>query len=318
VIVVTGGAGFVGSNLVWALNQRGRSDVVVVDNLTAAHKFRNLVGTDIADYIDKEDFLAMVAGSSSALADVELISHQGACTSTTESDGRYMMKNNHEYSKALLEFSLERRIPLIYASSAAVYGGGTAFAEEPDNEAPLNVYGFSKLLFDLHVRRVLPEAQSQVVGLRYFNVFGPREAHKGPMASMVRQLDNQLATDGKARLFGPTEGYGAGEQRRDFIYVQDVVKVNLFFMENPDKSGIFNCGTGASRTFNDLAGEVVRFRGRGEIEYIPFPESLSGKYQSYTQADLTQLRSAGYDAEFTPLEDGIQEYLAWRRRQGDA
>jgi ADP-L-glycero-D-manno-heptose 6-epimerase len=280
VIVVTGGAGFVGSNLVWALNQAGRRDVVVVDNLTAAHKFKNLVGADIADYIDKEDFLAMVAGGSSALDDVELISHQGACTSTTESDGRYMMKNNHEYSKALLDFSLERRIPLIYASSAAVYGGGTAFAEEPDNEAPLNVYGFSKLLFDLHVRRLLAEAQSQVVGLRYFNVFGPREAHKGPMASMVRQLDNQLATAGKARLFGPTEGYGAGEQRRDFIYVQDVVKVNLFFMENPDKSGIFNCGTGASRTFNDLAGEVVKFRGQGEIEYIPFPESLSGKYQS--------------------------------------
>ena len=316
-IVVTGGAGFVGSNLVWELNKRGRNDVVVVDNLTAAHKFRNLVGADIADYIDKEDFLSMVEGRSEALSDVEMISHQGACTSTTESDGRYMMKNNHEYSKALLEFCLERQVPLIYASSAAVYGGGTVFAEDPANEAPLNVYGFSKLLFDLHVRRVLPEAGSQIVGLRYFNVFGPREAHKGAMASMVLQLDNQLAAGGKARLFGPTEGYGAGEQRRDFIFVRDVVDVNLFFMDHPDKSGIFTCGTGASRTFNDLAGEVVRLRGAGEIEYIPFPESLEGKYQSYTQADPTQLRAAGYAGDFTTLEEGIQQYLAWRREQID-
>lgn len=316
-IVVTGGAGFVGSNLVWELNKAGRSDVVVVDNLTDAHKFKNLVGADIADYIDKEDFLAMVQGRSSELDRVELISHQGACTSTTESDGRYMMKNNHEYSKALLEFCLERQVPLIYASSAAVYGGGAVFGEDPANEAPLNVYGFSKLLFDLHVRKVLPTAKSQIVGLRYFNVFGPREAHKGPMASMVLQLDDQVAASGKARLFGPTEGYEAGEQLRDFVYVQDVVDVNLWFMANPDKSGIFNCGTGASRSFNDLAGEVLRSRGEGELEYIPFPESLEGKYQSYTQADLTQLRGVGYEAGFTSLEDGIQEYLAWRREQID-
>lgn len=316
-IVVTGGAGFVGSNLVWELNKAGRSDVVVVDNLTDAHKFKNLVGADIADYIDKEDFLAMVQGRSAELDRVESISHQGACTSTTESDGRYMMKNNHEYSKALLDFCLERQVPLIYASSAAVYGGGTVFSEDPANEAPLNVYGFSKLLFDLHVRKVLATARSQIVGLRYFNVFGPREAHKGPMASMVLQLDNQVAASGQARLFGPTEGYAAGEQLRDFVYVRDVVDVNLWFMANPDKSGIFNCGTGVSRSFNDLASEVLRFRGEGELEYIPFPESLEGKYQSYTQADLTQLRAAGYEAEFTSLEDGIQEYLAWRREQVD-
>lgn len=316
-IVVTGGAGFVGSNLIWELNRAGRSDVVVVDNLTDAHKFKNLVGADIADYIDKQDFLSMVASRSSDLDEIELISHQGACTSTTESDGRYMMKNNYEYSKALLDLSLERQLPLIYASSAAVYGGGTSFGEDPANEAPLNVYGFSKLLFDLYVRRVLPAAKSQIVGLRYFNVFGPREAHKGPMASMVLQLDDQVAASGKARLFGPTEGYEAGEQRRDFVHVQDVVRVNLWFMDNPDKSGIFNCGTGAGRTFNDLASEVLRFRGDGMIEYIPFPEALEGKYQSYTQADLEQLRAAGYEAEFTSLEDGIQEYLTWRREQID-
>jgi ADP-L-glycero-D-manno-heptose 6-epimerase len=317
VIVVTGGAGFVGSNLIWELNRAGRSDVLVVDNLTDARKFKNLVGADIADYIDKQDFLSMVASRTSDLDEIELISHQGACTSTTESDGRYMMKNNYEYSKALLDLSLERQLPMIYASSAAVYGGGTSFGEDPTNEAPLNVYGFSKLLFDVHVRRVLAAAKSQIVGLRYFNVFGPREAHKGPMASMVLQLDDQVAASGKARLFGPTEGYGAGEQRRDFVHVQDVVRVNLWFMDNPDKSGIFNCGTGASRTFNDLASEVLRFRGDGMIEYIPFPESLDGKYQSYTQADLEQLRAAGYEGEFTSLEDGIQEYLTWRREQID-
>jgi len=317
VIVVTGGAGFVGSNLVWALIGVGREDVVVVDNLTAADKFKNLVGADIGDYIDKEDFLSMVVGRAAALEEVEMVFHQGACTSTTESDGRYMMKNNYEYSKALLDFCLERQVPLIYASSAAVYGGGTVFDEDPANEAPLNVYGFSKLLFDLHVRRVLAEAKSQIVGLRYFNVYGPREAHKGPMASMVLQLDDQVTAGGKAKLFGPTEGYESGEQRRDFIYVQDVVKMNLWFMENPEKSGIFNCGTGTSRTFNDLAGEVLRFRGDGELEYIPFPEALQGRYQSYTQADLTQLQAVGYDGEFTALEIGVPEYLTWRREQID-
>ncbi len=316
-IVVTGGAGFIGSNLVWELGRTDRGDVVVVDNLTAAVKFENLVGAGIADYIDKQDFLSMVVERAAALEPVELVFHQGACTSTTESDGRYMMKNNYEYSKALLDFCLERRVPLIYASSAAVYGGGKVFTEDPANEAPLNVYGFSKLLFDEHVRRVLPTAESQIVGLRYFNVYGPREAHKEAMASMVMQLDDQVATAGKARLFGPTEGFGAGEQRRDFVFVRDVVKVNRWFMENPDKSGIFNCGTGTSRTFNDLAGEVLRFRGEGELEYFPFPAALEGRYQSFTQADLGQLRAAGYEEEFTSLEEGVQAYLNWRRERVD-
>lgn len=316
-IVVTGGAGFIGSNLVLELDKRGHGDIVVVDNLVDARKYRNLIGAPIADYVDKGDFLTMVQDRAGWLEDVTAVFHQGACTSTTETDGRYMMRNNYDYSKALLGLCMERRIPLIYASSAAVYGGGTVFGEDPANEAPLNVYGFSKLLFDLHVRRHLPASESQIVGLRYFNVYGPREAHKGPMASMVLQLDDQLEATGKARLFGSTEGYEAGDQRRDFIYVQDVVDVNLWFFENPEASGIFNCGTGTSRPFNDLAGEVVRFRGEGEIEYIPFPESLTGKYQSFTEADMSSLRAAGYDADPTPLEKGIPAYLAWRREQID-
>ncbi len=312
-IVVTGGAGFIGSNLVWEPNERNRRDVLVVDNLSEARKYRNLLGADLADYVDKEDFLDHVGNRARWLGEVEAIFHQGACTSTTEPDGRYMMRNNYDYSRALLELCLDREIPLIYASSAAVYGDSDQFVERPECEAPLNVYGYSKLLFDEHVRRQLGAVRSQVVGLRYFNVYGPHEAHKGAMASLVLQLDDQLQTTGKARLFGSTEGYEPGEQRRDFIYVRDVVAINVWFMEHPDRSGIFNCGTGTSRTFNDLAGAVMDFHDGGEIEYIPFPPALTGRYQSYTEADLTALRAAGFDGRFTPLEDGVAEYLGWRR-----
>ena len=317
-IVVTGGAGFIGSNLVHELNETGQSDILVVDNLTAAEKFRNLVRARITDYQDKEDFAKALRGSSAWLNQIEVVLHQGACSSTMESDGRYMLRNNYQYSKELLEFCLERKIPFIYASSAAVYGAGSPFREEPGTENPLNVYGYSKALFDSLVLRLLPGAASQVVGLRYFNVYGPREAHKGAMASIVLQLDDQLSRGDKVRLFGPTRGYEAGEQRRDFIFVKDVVRVALWFWSNPDKSGIFNCGTGSSRTFNEVASQVIRTRGHGEIEYIPFPDSLRGHYQSYTEADLTQLRECGYSPEFVPLEEGIREYLLWRTDSGEA
>jgi len=317
VIVVTGGAGFIGSNLVHELNETGQSDILVVDNLTAAEKFRNLVRARITDYQDKEDFAKALRGSSAWLDQIEVVLHQGACSSTMESDGRYMLRNNYQYSKELLEFCLERKIPIIYASSAAVYGAGSPFREEPGTENPLNVYGYSKALFDSLVLRLLPGAASQVVGLRYFNVYGPREAHKGAMASIVLQLDDQLSRGDKVRLFGPTRGYEAGEQRRDFIFVKDVVRVALWFWSNPDKSGIFNCGTGSSRTFNEVASQVIRTRGHGEIEYIPFPDSLRGHYQSYTEADLTQLRECGYTQEFVPLEEGIREYLLWRTDAGE-
>ena len=316
-LVVTGGAGFIGSNLVHGLNRAGHRDVMVVDDLSDSSKVRNLVGARIQDYADKDDFHDALRGSTGWLDDVQAVFHQGACSSTTEADGRYVMQNNLDYSKAILGFCRKQGIPLIYASSAAVYGDGTTFREEPELERPLNVYGLSKTLFDVHVRSVLDACTSQVVGLRYFNVYGPREAHKGSMASVALQLDDQILADGTGRLFGASEGYEPGEQRRDFVWVDDVVDVALWFFENPDRSGIFNCGSGQSRTFNDLAAQVTLFHGGGAIEYIPFPDSLRGKYQGFTEADLTRLRDAGYEGELTPIEEGVPRYLAWRRESGE-
>jgi ADP-L-glycero-D-manno-heptose 6-epimerase len=307
-IIVTGGAGFIGSNLVRSLNARGYEDILVVDDLTDGVKFRNLVDCEIADYLDWRDFRAALNAGRGIPA--EAVFHQGACSDTTEWDGRYMMDVNFAFSKELLEYSLSRRIPLLYASSAAVYGDGQAgFREHPDCESPLNVYGYSKLLFDRYVRRHLPAADSQVVGFRYFNVYGPGEAHKGAMASVAFHVHNQIAAGGDARLFEGSDGYGPGEQRRDFVYVDDVVDVNLWFWENPQVSGIFNVGTGASQTFNDVARAVIDWHGRGDIRYVPFPEHLRGRYQSYTEADLSALRAAGYDRPFRAVEQGVAAYL---------
>ncbi len=308
-ILVTGGAGFIGSNLVAGLNARGRDDIWVVDDLEQGDKFANLAAAQIADYTDRDDFAELMARRDGSLDGIEAILHQGACSDTTVHDGRLMMRTNYSFSKALLELALERGIPLVYASSAAVYGGSDRFVEEPACEAPLNVYGYSKLLFDQHVRRVLPSAASQIVGLRYFNVYGPQEQHKGPMASVAWQFRNQLLDSGRVRLFEGTDGYGDGEQRRDFVFVGDVVDVNLWFLDHPDRSGIFNVGTGVASTFNALARAVVRFHGRGELEYVPFPESLVGRYQSNTQADIGRLRAAGYDGTFRSVEQGVAAYL---------
>ncbi len=308
-ILVTGGAGFIGSNLVAALSARGRDDVWVVDELEQGEKFRNLASATLGDYTDREDFAALLERRDPSLDRIESILHQGACSDTTVHDGRYMMRTNYSASKALLDFALERGIPMVYASSAAVYGGNERFVEEPACEAPLNVYGYSKLLFDQVVRQALPSAKSQIVGLRYFNVYGPREQHKGPMASVAWQFHNQLQDTGRVRLFEGTGGYGDGEQRRDFIYVGDVVDVNLWFLDHPDQSGVFNVGTGQASTFNALARAVVAVHGRGELDYIPFPESLAGRYQSFTQADIGRLRAAGYDRAFKTVDEGVEAYL---------
>ncbi len=308
-IIVTGGAGFVGSNIVKALNRRGEKEILVVDDLTDGTKFANLADLSIADYIDKDAFIGGIVRGQDPARRVRAILHQGACTDTTEWDGRLMMRENFEYSKVLLHYCVERHVPFIYASSASVYGAGPVFAEAPENERPLNVYGYSKLLFDQFVRRAIQEADSQIVGLRYFNVYGPREAHKGGMASVAWHFSRQVEQDGEARLFEGSDGYAAGEQQRDFVYVDDVAAVNLHFMDHPGQSGIYNVGTGASQTFNDVARAVIARHGRGEIRYIPFPEHLAGHYQSYTQADVGALRQAGYREAFRTVEEGVRAYL---------
>jgi ADP-L-glycero-D-manno-heptose 6-epimerase len=324
-IIVTGAAGFIGSNLVKALNERGETDIVAVDNLSRGDKFRNLVDCSIADYLDKEEFFDQL-GAGAFDGEIAAVLHQGACSDTMESDGRYMMENNYRYSAGLLEFCRAEEIPFIYASSASVYGAGPTFREDPASEKPLNVYGYSKFLFDNLVRRRWQDNTAQVVGLRYFNVYGPREAHKGRMASVAFHFFNQYRSEGCVKLFEGSGGYAAGEQRRDFISVDDVVAVNLHFLAHPESAGIFNVGTGRAQTFNEVAVATVnasrasegesaldpqQMLSKGLIEYVSFPPGLREKYQSYTQADLAQLRAAGYRAPFLTVEQGVSRYVDW-------
>lgn len=309
-IIVTGAAGFIGSNIVHYLNTYGHDDILAVDDMTDGYKYVNLVDAKIADYMDKDEFLTRVKADYD-FGNVEAVFHEGACSATTEWDGKYMLENNFTYSKILLHYCLSRKVSYIYASSAAVYGGGSIFVEDPKFEKPLNLYGYSKMLFDQYVRRLNPEPKSQVVGLRYFNVYGPRESHKGSMASVAFHLRNQLQKGDVVRLFEGCDGYGNGEQQRDFVHVEDIAKLNLWFLDNPQVSGIFNAGTGRAQTFNDVAHAVIASHKRGEIEYIPFPDKLKGHYQSYTQADLTKLHAAGYEEKFLSVEDGVTQYMRW-------
>ncbi len=311
-IVVTGGAGFIGSNIVAALNAAGHDDIIVVDDLGDGAKFINIADLQIADYIDKDNFLERLEAG--ALGQISAIFHEGACSDTTEWDGQFMMSNNYDYSKRLLHHCLAAKTPFLYASSASVYGGGSVFREDPENSQPLNLYAYSKHLFDQYVRRALPAAESQVVGLRYFNVYGPREQHKGKMASVAYHFNRQIEETGVARLFEGTDDFGNGEQKRDFVYVADVAAVNLWLSNNPQVSGIFNLGTGKCQTFNDVANAVIEYHGRGKIEYIPFPGELAGRYQSFTQAEMSALRAAGYDAPFADVATGVSDYLKWLHR----
>lgn len=327
-IVVTGAAGFIGANLVAALNQRGRSDILAVDSLDNPAKARNLFDLDIADYLDKAEFLAAIRAGhgdgGAALSEVQAVFHQGACSDTMAADARFVLDTNFAFSKTLYRFCARRGVPLIYASSASVYGGGARFAEEPANESALNAYAWSKLLFDRFVRRQ-PAAAFQCAGLRYFNVYGPREQHKGRMASVARHFFRQYQVDGCVRLFAGSGGYADGEQLRDFVAVDDVVAVNLFLLERPKISGIFNVGSGRARSFNAVALAVInacraragraettlaQAQADGEIAYIPMPAALRAQYQNYTCADLRRLRAAGYTAEFADVAEGVGRYVA--------
>jgi len=321
VIIVTGGAGFIGSNLIHELNRAGERNILLVDNFAPAAnltgpKFLNLAGAEFADYMDKREFRAALRAGDFESVKIRAILHQGACSNTLEDDGRYMMDNNFTYSKELLHFAVERKIPLVYASTAAVYGASTAFTEVAANERPLNVYGFSKLVFDNYVRRMMPEIKSTVVGLRYFNVYGPRERHKGRMASVIHHFAKQLKETGTIRMFEGSGGYGNGEQRRDFVFVNDLARMNMFFggllPECPHKpvQAVVNAGTGEARTFKAVAEALMQVHGEGKIEYIPFPGDLKDRYQHYTQAEVTGLRAAGYSGGFTRLEDGVRRTFA--------
>lgn len=331
-VVVTGAAGMIGSNLVQGLNAIGIDDVIAVDDLTDGPKYRNLLNAKLSDYFDRSEFYARFAEGEFGRVDAVL--HQGACSDTMEHDGRYMLDTNYRCSKDLLDACQAQGTQLLYASSAATYGGSDTFREEPAFEQPLNVYGYSKLLFDNVVRQLLPSAQSgrtaQVAGFRYFNVYGPREQHKGRMASVAFHHFNQFNETGCVKLFGEYGGYAPGQQSRDFVFVDDVVAVNLWFLQNPGRSGIFNLGTGRAQPFNDVAVATVNacraLKGeaalsldelvaQGLIAYIPFPDALVGKYQCHTEADLTQLRSSGCPQVFADVSTGVSRYVDWLARQ---
>jgi ADP-L-glycero-D-manno-heptose 6-epimerase len=308
-IIVTGGAGFIGSQIILRLNRLGYDDILVVDDLSEGIKIKNLASLDIQDYCDKQDFLNFIQANQTFSSAVDAVFHQGACSSTTEWNGQLMMQNNYTYSKQLLHYCAKQKIPFIYASSASVYGDGTIFKEAREYEKPLNAYAYSKFLFDQYVRRYTLDLVIPIIGLRYFNVYGPNEAHKGRMSSVAYQFNQQVQKEGVVKLFEGCDGFGPGEQKRDFVYVEDVANLNVWFLENLTQ-GIFNVGSGRSQSFNEVADAVIKYHQKGRIEYVPFPEDLRGRYQSFTEADISALRAIGYKDPFKTVEEGVALYLA--------
>ncbi len=322
-VVVTGAAGFIGSNIIKGLNARGINNIIAVDDLTQGDKFKNIADLQILDYQDANQFYDLF--DKNYFGAVEAVFHEGACSDTMESNGQYMMQNNYGVSCQLFEACQKQGTRLLYASSAATYGASQNFTEDPKNELPLNVYGYSKLLFDQRLRQLLgtqfSKAIHQVAGFRYFNVYGPREQHKGRMASVAFHQFHQFTKNGSVQLFGSYDNYAAGEQKRDFVFIDDVVAVNLWFYDNPLAKGIFNLGSGKAQPFNDVALSVVQAFtqtklsleeavNKGLITYVDFPDALKGKYQSFTQADLTQLRAVGCQHSFSSVEHGVSAYMA--------
>ncbi|MFA6163815.1 MAG: ADP-glyceromanno-heptose 6-epimerase [Methylobacter sp.] len=316
-IVVTGGAGFIGSNLIRALNHRGERNILLVDHLVNGRKMHNIADLDIADYMDKAEFIEKIE-SPTFLNGVRAVFHQGACSATTEWDGQFVMMNNYAYSKRLLHWCVSKDAAFMYASSASVYGSGEhGFRVDRSCEHPINMYAYSKFQFDQYVRPLLTKTKSPIVGFRYFNVYGPREQHKGSMSSTAFHFNQQVIEQKKAKLFEGCDGMANGEQKRDFVHVDDVVEVNLWFLDHPEQRGIYNVGTGCAETFNAVAQAVIDWHKEGQIEYIPFPEHLKGAYQSYTQADISGLRSAGYAKDFLTVKQGVARYLDWFNSKGN-
>ncbi|MBH44518.1 MAG: ADP-glyceromanno-heptose 6-epimerase [Gammaproteobacteria bacterium] len=312
-IIVTGGSGFIGSNLISSLNNLGEENILVVEELNSnTEKFNNLDNLNYIDCVDNKKFLEDIKNNTKDYTKkIDLIFHLGACSKTTEQDRDYIMDTNFDYSKELLHYCANSGTNFIYASSASVYGSGTKFSEDPKNESFLNHYAESKYKFDQYYREYKDRIDTQVVGLRYFNVFGPRESHKKEMSSVIYHFYHQMKSNKIINLFEGSHGYTDGEQERDFIFVDDTIAIKLWFMNNKNISGIYNVGTGESNTFNNVANAVIENFDSGQIEYIDFPKNLEKQYQAYTKADISSLRNVGYEKKFFSLNESVKKYIDW-------